>query len=149
MASGRLGLSEMRYLLLLTVVYFALGSSVVRPQVSNFGGTISTEGKGIIRSETDLIHEFEYAWRNSKMVLEFSQYDCQFSVTEESIVPDAAAKMALTMLFDGICDLEPISTDPTKHAFPQEKIEEALLSDHIGTTIFKFENVPSVSRARQ
>src|SRR5215472_15034980 len=102
----------MRYLLLLTVVYFALGSSVVRAQVSNFGGTISTEGKGIIRSETDLIHEFEYAWRNSKMVLEFSQYDCQFSVTEENI-------------------------------------EEALLSDHIGATIFKFEDVPSVSRARQ
>src|SRR5262249_27602131 len=134
-------LSEMRYLLLLTVAYFALGSPVARAQASNFGGTLSNEGKGII-SETDLIHEFEYAWRNGKMVLEFSQYDCQFSVTEESIIPDAATRMALTMLFDGICDLEPSSTDPIKHAFPQEKIEEVLLSDHIGTTIFNFKDVP-------
>jgi len=47
-------LSEMRYLLLLTVAYFALGSPVARAQASNFGGTLSNEGKGII-SETDLI----------------------------------------------------------------------------------------------
>jgi hypothetical protein len=133
----------MRYRLLLTVACLALERSAVRAQAWNFGSALTTEGKAIIRSESDLRHEFEYAWRNTKVVLEFSQYDCQFSVTEENTIPDAATKTALTMLFEGICDLGTFGAGPTQFSdqpFPREKIEEILVGDRVAMRLFKFDD---------
>jgi hypothetical protein len=133
----------MRCLLLLTVACVTLGSSVARGQAWNFDGALSRQGKEILRSETSSLHEFEYAWRDTKVILEFTQYDCQFSITEESIIPDTATGTALTMFFGGICDLEALSGGLTtfrENAFPQEKIEEILVGDRVATMVFKFED---------
>jgi hypothetical protein len=127
----------------MTVAYLALGSSAVRAQAWNFDRALTIERKTIIRYESDLRHEFEYAWRDTKVVLEFSQYDCRFSITEESIIPDTATRTVLTMFFDGICDLETLSRGLTtfrENAFPREKIEEILDGDRAAMTLFKFDD---------
>ena len=82
---------------------------------------------------TGLPHVFEYPLPPQSVVLEFSQGECQTSVTEEYIIPDVPANpgnVALTMLFNAVCDLGLSTTDtaPLAHGAPREIIKEILVS---------------------
>jgi len=79
--------------------------------------------------DTGLPHVFEYPLPPQTVLLEFNQGECQTSVTEEYIIPDVPAnpgEMALTMLFNAVCDLGLSTTDtaPLKHRAPREIIKE-------------------------
>jgi hypothetical protein len=89
---------------------------------------------------TGVPHVFEYPLPRQTVVLEFNQDECQASVTEEYVLPDIPANpgnVALTMLFNSICDLGPSAADtvpmaamgrstavPAAHSAPREIIEE-------------------------
>src|SRR5215471_15717951 len=76
--------------------------SAAQAQVSNSQESTFTIG------DTGLRHVFEYPLPPQSVVLEFSQGECQTSVTEEYIIPDVPANpgnVALTMLFNAVCDL--------------------------------------------
>jgi hypothetical protein len=65
--------------------------------------------------------------------LEFNQGECQASVTEEYVIPDVPANpgnVALTMLFNSVCDLGPSATGtiPPTQGAPREIIEELPVS---------------------
>ena len=82
--------------------------------------------------DTGLPHVLEYPLPPQSVVLEFNQGECQTSVTEEYIIPDVPANpgnVALTMLFNAVCDLGPSTTDtaPLAHR-AREIITEFLVS---------------------
>jgi hypothetical protein len=81
-------------------------------------------------------HVFQYPLSPQTVLLEFNQGECQTSVTEEYIIPDVPANpgnVALTMLFNAVCDLGLSTTDtaPLAHGAPRaprEVIKEFLVS---------------------
>ena len=101
--------------------------SAAQAQVSNSQGNMFTI------DDTVLPHVFEYPLPPQTVLLEFNQGECQTSVTEEYIVPDVPANpgnVALTMLFNAVCDLGLPTTDtaPLAHRAPREIIKEFLVS---------------------
>jgi hypothetical protein len=101
--------------------------SAAQAQVSN-----SQENTFTIDA-TGLPHVFEYPLPPQTVLLEFNQGECQTSVTEEYIIPDVPANpgnMALTMLFNAVCDLGLSTTDmaPLAHGAPREIIKEFVVS---------------------
>jgi hypothetical protein len=104
--------------------------SAAQAQVSNSQeNTFTIDGTG-------LPHVFEYPLPPQTVLLEFNQGECQTSVTEEYIIPDVPANpgnVALTMLFNAVCDLGLSTTDtaPLAHGAPRaprEVIKEFLVS---------------------
>jgi hypothetical protein len=94
--------------------------------------------------ETSLPHVFEYPLPRQTVLLEFDQDECQASVTEEYIIPDVPANLgnvALTMLFNAVCDLGPSTTAtvPLAHRAPREIIEEFLVSPDSLRMLVKFD----------
>jgi len=83
---------------------------------------------------TGLPHVLEDPLPRQSVVLEFNQYECKNSVTEEYVIPDVPANPgngALTMLFNAVCDLGPSTTDAVflmTNGAPREIIEEYLIS---------------------
>jgi|SRR5215469_14710024 len=101
--------------------------SAAQAQVSNSQESTFTIG------DTGLRHVFEYPLPPQTVLLEFNQGECQTSVTEEYIIPDVPANpgnVALTMLFNAVCDLGLSSRDtaPLPHRAPREIIKEFLVS---------------------
>jgi hypothetical protein len=100
--------------------------SAAQAQVSN---SQEIDGAG-------LPHVFQYPLPPETVLLEFNQGECQTSVTEEYIIPDVPANpgnVALTMLFNAVCDLGLSTTDtaPLAHGAPRaprEVIKEFLVS---------------------
>jgi len=93
---------------------------------------------------TGLPHVLEYPLPRQSVVLEFNQYECKNSVTEEYVIPDVPANPgngALTMLFNAVCDLGPSTGDtvPVSHGAPREIIEEFLLSPDGSRMLVKFD----------
>jgi hypothetical protein len=84
-------------------------------------------------NDTGLPHVFQYPLPPQTVLLEFNQGECQTSVTEEYIIPDVPANpgnVALTMLFNAVCDLGLSATDTATLAqgAPREIIKEFLVS---------------------
>ena len=101
--------------------------SAAQAQVSN-----SQENTFTI-DDAGLPHVFQYPLPPQTVLLEFNQGECQTSVTEEYIIPDAPANpgnVALTMLFNAVCDLGLSTTDTASlaHGAPREIIKEILIS---------------------
>jgi hypothetical protein len=101
--------------------------SAAQAQVSNSQGNMFTI------DDTGLPHVFEYPLPPQTVLLEFNQGDCQTSVAEEYIIPDVPANpgnVALTMLFNAVCDLglSTMDTAPLAHSAPREIIKEFLVS---------------------
>jgi hypothetical protein len=97
--------------------------SAAQAQVSNSQGNMFTI------DDTGLPHVFEYPLPPQTVLLEFNQGECQTSVTEEYIIPDVPANpgnVALTMLFNAVCDLglSTMDTAPLAHSAPREIIKE-------------------------
>ena len=83
--------------------------------------------------DTGLPHVFQYPLPPQTVLLEFNQGECQTSVTGEYIIPDVPANpdhVALTMLFNAVCDLGFSTADaaPLTHRAPREIIKEFLTS---------------------
>ena len=83
--------------------------------------------------DAGLPHVFQYPLPPQTVLLEFNQGECQTSVTEEYIIPDVPANpgnVALTMLFNAVCDLGLSATDTATPAqgAPREIIKEFLVS---------------------
>jgi hypothetical protein len=100
--------------------------SAAQAQVSNQENTFPIH-------DTGLPHVFEYPLPPQTVLLQFNQGECQTSVTEEYIIPDVPANpgnVALTMLFNAVCDLGLSTTDaaPLPHKAPREIIKEFLVS---------------------
>ena len=111
--------------------------SAAQAQVSN-----SQENTFTI-DDTGLRHVFEYPLPPQTVLLEFNQGECQTSVTEEYIIPDVPANpgnVALTMLFNAVCDLG-LSTDttPLAHRAPREIIKEFPVSPDSLRMLVQFE----------
>jgi hypothetical protein len=92
---------------------------------------------------TGVPHVFQYPLPRQTVVLEFNQDECQASVTEEYVIPDVPANpgnVALTMLFNSVCDLGPSTTGtvPLTQAAPREIIEELPVSPDGLRTSVKF-----------
>jgi hypothetical protein len=88
-------------------------------------------------------HVFEYPLPHQTVVLEFNQDECQASATEEYVIPDVPANpgnVALTMLFNSVCDLGPSTTGtvPLTQTAPREIIEELPVSPDGLRTSVKF-----------
>ena len=116
----------MRRVLYLMVMQLVL-LSAAQAQVSN------NQENTFTIDDTGLPHVFQYPLPPQTVVLEFNQGECQTSVTEEYIIPDVPANpgnVALTMLFNAVCDLGPSTTDtaPLAHRAPREIITEFLVS---------------------
>jgi hypothetical protein len=81
--------------------------AVAHAQVPNYHFTHRTENT-IAIAEPHVLHIFEYSLPGQTVLLEFSQDECQASVTQEYIIPDGPAdpsKPAPSMFFDALCDL--------------------------------------------
>lgn len=92
---------------------------------------------------TGLPHVLKYPLPRQTVLLEFSQDECQASVTEEYVIPDVPANpghVALTMLFNAECDLGLSTADtiPVAHSAPREIIEEFLVSPDSLRMLVKF-----------
>jgi len=117
--------------------------AVAHAQVPNYHFTRRTENT-IAIVEPHVLHIFEYSLPGQTVLLEFSQDECQASVTEEYIIPDVPANpgnMALTMLFNAACDLGLSTTDtvPLAHRAPREIIEEFLVGPDGLRMLVKFD----------
>jgi len=127
----------MRYVLYWMVMQLVLLSAAQAQVPKNQENTFAVDA-------TSLLHVFEYPLPPQSVVLEFSQGECQTSVTEEYIIPDVPANpgnVALTMLFNAVCDLGPSTGDtvPVSHGAPREIIEEFLLSPDSSRMLVKFD----------
>src|SRR5215467_3355158 len=127
----------MRYVLYWMVMQLVLLSAAQAQVPKNQENTFAVDA-------TNLPHVFEYPLPPQSVVLEFSQGECQTSVTEEYIIPDVPANpgnVALTMLFNAVCDLGPSTGDtvPVSHGAPREIIEEFLLSPDGSRMLVKFD----------
>jgi hypothetical protein len=116
---------------------------------------ITAQAQAPNTNETGLPRVFEYPLPRQTVVLEFSQDQCQESVTEEYVIPDVPANpgnVTLTMLFNSVCDLEPSTADtvpmaamghstagPTAHTAPREIIEELPVSPDSLRMLIKFD----------
>ena len=100
---------------------------------------------------TGLPHVLEYPLPRQTVLLEFNQDECQASVTEEYVIPDVPANpgnVALTMLFNAVCDLGPstaatvplatAATVPLAYGAPREIIEEFVVSPDSLRMLVKF-----------
>ena len=117
--------SLMRYVFHWVFIQLVL-LSAAQAQVPNNQENTFADGAG-------LPHVLEYPLPSQSVVLEFNQGECQTSVTEEYIIPDVPANpgnVALTMLFNAVCDLGPSTGDtvPVSHGAPREIIKEILVS---------------------
>ena len=93
---------------------------------------------------TGLPHVFEYPLPPQTVILEFNQDECQISVTEEYVIPDVPGNpgnVALTMLFNAVCDLGLSTADtiPPAHRAPREIIDEFLVSPDSVRMSIKFD----------
>jgi hypothetical protein len=127
----------MRYVLYWMVMQLVLLSAAQAQVPKNQENTFAVDATG-------LLHVFEYPLPPQSVILEFSQGECQTSVTEEYIIPDVPANpgnVALTMLFNAVCDLGPSTGDtvPVSHGVPREIIEEFLLSPDRSRMLVKFD----------
>jgi hypothetical protein len=89
-------------------------------------------------------HVFEYPLPRQTVLLEFNQDECQASVTEEYVIPDVPSnpgKVALTMLFNSVCDLglSTAGTAPLAQGTSREIIEEFLVSPDSLRMVVKFD----------
>ena len=112
--------------------------SAAQAQVSN-----SQENTFTI-DDAGLPHVFQYPLPPQTVLLEFNQGECQTSVTEEYIIPDVPANpgnVALTMLFNAVCDLGLSTTDaaPLAHGTPREIIKEFPVSPDNLRMLVQFE----------
>ena len=127
----------MRYVLYWMVMQLVLLSAAQAQVPRNQENTSAVDATG-------LRHVFEFPLPPQSVVLEFNQGECQTSVTEEYIIPDVPANpgnVALPMLFNAVCDLDPSTGDtaPLSHGAPREIIEEFLLSPDSSRMLVKFD----------
>ena len=127
----------MRYVLYWMAMQLVLLSAAQAQVPKNQENTFAVDA-------TNLPHVFEYPLPPQSVVLEFSQGECQTSVTEEYIIPDVPANpgnVALTMLFNAVCDLGPSTGDtvPVSHGAPREIIQEFPLSPGRSRMLVKFD----------
>ena len=127
----------MRYVLYWMVMQLVLLSAAQAQVPKNQENTFAVDAMS-------LPHVFEYPLPPQSVVLEFSQGECQTSVTEEYIIPDVPANpgnVALTMLFNAVCDLGPSTGDtvPVSHGAPREIIQEFPLSPGRSRMLVKFD----------
>lgn len=91
---------------------------------------------------TGLPRVFEYPLPHQTVVLEFNQAECQSSVTEEYVIPNVPGNpgnVAVTMLFNSVCDLGPTAdTGPKTDGAPREIIEEHPVSPDSSRMLLKF-----------
>jgi hypothetical protein len=128
---------------------------VLRYMVVQLVLLITAQAQAPSTNETGSPRVFEYPLPRQTVVLEFSQDQCQESVTEEYVIPDVPANpgnVTLTMLFNSVCDLEPSTADtvpmaamghstagPTAHTAPREIIEELPVSPDSLRMLIKFD----------
>ena len=127
----------MRYALYCMVIQLVLLSAAqAQAPKARAENTFTTDATG-------LPHVLEYPLPRQTVLLEFDQDECQASVTEEYVIPDVPANpgnVALTMLFNAVCDLGPstAATVPLAYGAPREIIEEFLVSPDSLRTVVKF-----------
>ena len=115
----------MRHVLYWMIMQLVL-LSAAQAQVSN------NQENTFAIDDTGLPHVLQYPLPLQTVLLEFNQGECQTSVTEEYIIPDVPANpgnVALTMMFNAVCDLGLSTTDtaPLAPRAPREIIEEFLV----------------------